>query len=358
MAGPLLLTCGAALAFSGAPRGAARAGPAAPRCRARAEATAFEREQWALLLRHHEGFWKGVWTSFDADGAPLDELEADSAWVLGKGGGSLIQVNTYFVGSVRASCDVCQDDVQARQLQVGTYAPGEMPAVRLAANGLAFGPRVTKRGALTAEVGLRDGVSRLRVLFAYEPRYGPSGGPPTALALGRVSVIRECLDRPPLREEPRGQSQARPSGEAADFWRPNDGAPPLGLWRGERAAYAPDGLRAKPLPPAHLRACRCSAAPPPPAEVGAGGGEAAGACVLHMPGGIAVECPRELAPAAPAELRVSWAPDGARRRLLRAALGITALGRVVTESDEEVVMTPPTCDGFAVEELEQLPAAL
>lgn len=321
--------------------------------RASGGVAAFERAQWELLLAQHQGFWKGVWTSHSSTGDEVDELEADSAWVLGKGGNTLIQYNTYFIGSVRANCETCQDSVEARQLQVGSYAPGEMAGVRLAANGIAFGPRVTKRGTMTAEVGLRDGISRLRVLFAYEPEYGPGGGPPTSLRLGRLTLIRECFDRPPLREEPRERSATRPSGDAADFWRPNDGAPLLGLWRGERTVYAPDGLRTESVQPTHLRTCRCSGGKG--ADDGADG---AATSALHLPGGIAVEFEREILPATPTELRVSWLPDGARTRLLRGALGLTALGRVVTENEAEVVMTPPVCDGFAVEQLEQLPPAL
>jgi hypothetical protein len=212
---------------------------------------------------------------------------------------------------------------------------------------------VTKRGALTAEVGLRDGVSRLRVLFAYEPRYAPSGGPPTALALGRLTVIREALDRPPLVDEPRAQSAARPSGEAADFWWADDGKPLLGLWQGARARYSADALAAETVAPTHLRACRC-------ANAAAGGaadddGANAGGVALVLPGGIRIECPREIAPALPVELAVAWRPVAGGPTLHRAALALAALGRVVTESADEVVMTPPTCDGFVVEALEQLP---
>ncbi|KAG8459905.1 hypothetical protein KFE25_010954 [Diacronema lutheri] len=345
-----VLLCACSAVRSAGMRTGARVVPRA-RPMALGNAAELERSQWELLLAHHEGFWKGVWESVDANGAPIDELEADSAWVRGKGGDTLIQVNTYFVGSVRANCEVCQDSVQARQLQVGSYACGQMPGVRLAGRGVAFGPRVTKRGALTAEVGLRDGASRLRVLFAYEPRYAPSGGPPTSLALGRVTLIREALDRPPLREEPREASVARPSGAAADFWRENDGTPLLGLWRGERAVHSADGVRHETVSPMHLRACRCAVG-------GAAGAEPANGCVLQLPGGITVECPRDVLPATPAELRVSWLPDGAGARLVRAALGITALGRVVAENEAEVVVTPPVCDGFAVEELERLPPAL
>jgi hypothetical protein len=352
----LVFTCACALVAPRHPQPAARV--VAPRSRVVASTpSSFERAQWELLLRHHEGFWKGVWTSVDQRGEQVDEVEADSAWVQTKGG-DLIQVNTYFIGSVRSSCEVCQDSVQARQLQVGSYSEGQMAGVRLAGRGIAFGPRVTKRGAMTAELGLRDGVSRLRVLFAYEPQYAPTGGPPTALSLGRVSVIRESFDRPPLREEPRAQSDARPSGRAADFWRPSEGAPLLGLWQGERALYAPsDGaneLRTEPVAPTHLRKCKCSA----PAPADADAAEAEANVVLHLPGGISVECPRDILPATPTELRIGWQPEGAEPGLLRAALALTALGRVVSENEEEVVITPPTCDGFVVEQLEQLAPAL
>lgn len=347
----ILIAC--TLAFVGPSRAPARA-RAAPRGVVHASTpTAFADAQWDLLLAHQEGFWKGVWSSCDADGAPIDELEADSAWVRTKTGKELIQVNTYFVGSVRANCEVCQDSVEGRQLQVGSYAPGAMAGVRLAGRGVAFGPRVTKRGALTAEVGLRDGVSRLRVLFTYDPRYAPTGGPPTALELGRLTVIRECLDRPPLVDEPRGQSAARPSGEAADFWWADDGAPLLGLWKGERARYTVDALSAEPLAPTHLRACRC--ANPAAAADAADERADAGSVALVLPGGIRIDCPRQIAPATPVELAVAWRPAAGGPTLHRASLALTALGRVVTENADEVVMTPPTCDGFVVEALEQLP---
>lgn len=351
---------GVRLAYSTTPR--ARSAPsAAPRAHVLAmsdissDISPFDQAQWEALREQQEEFWKGLWTTHAPDGEVLDELEADSAWVKTKGD-QIIQVNTYFIGSVRANCDTCQDSVTAKQVQVGTYAPGQMPGVRLAGAGVAFGPRVTKRGAMTAEVGLRDGISRVRVSFVYDPQYGPAGGPPTSLELARMTVVRECLDRPPLRDEPREASGTRPSGTAADFWRPATDAPLLGLWEGERATYSrgEDGtafVTTEAVAPTHLRACRCSGG-------GAGAEAADSATRLALRGGITIECPRQILPAESNALCLSWVPDGAVPLLRRAMLEVTALGRVVTENDEEVVMSPPVCDSLVVEELRQRAPAL
>lgn len=293
-------------------------------------------DQFRALVTEQEDFWRGLWTTYDADGTAVDEMEVDSAWVKDKSGG-LIMVNSYYIGAVRANCDTCQDSMTVRQLQVGDFSSSKMAGIHVCGPGVAFGPKLTANGNMLAEVGIRQGASRLRVAWTYatQPELVDDQ---LVLDLKRFVVVREALDRPPLRDEARSSAATRPSGDAADFWRPYE--EPWGMATAvaqvERRELVEDGdtafLTAGEI---ELPEGQCASAP----DVN-----------LRLEGGIGLGFRKRLlvkAGGEPWHLTAVWQPEaGEQAWIATLSMGLQAADGAASEGDEAL---GPRFESFRVD---------
>ncbi|CAM9339089.1 unnamed protein product [Discosporangium mesarthrocarpum] len=310
------------------------------------------KHQWDAFAHHQAKRWFGVWSTHDAEGMLMDEVDLDTDLRLSADGQEIEHVNTLYGGSIKSDCERCHDSVDTREVCVGTYTPDTL---RQIACGPAYlsGPSVSRRGALTTEIGLSRPDFRVRciVIHAIPDDQLQGIDPPTSLRLDRIVLVRENLKSHPIRGYKASEV----------VWAEPEPTRLLGLWRGKRQTLVPSpGLPKiewgeENVAPTHLRKCRCS---------GAGDEGEEGVARLDFQGGIRLEAPRQVLAGEPTSLALSWLPKGGgeQHSVLRGEVGFRALGRVKDTvyskgGMQQVVISPPEMLRFDVEELEPVASA-
>lgn len=311
--------------------------------------------EWETFARTQAGKWRGLWTTYDHNGAQQGAPDwIDTNLELSPDGKRIRHVNTLFVGATQSDY---VNTVETREIIVGEYTADTF---RHRAHGSCYlhGPGVTPRGDMTTELGVCQGELRVRCIVVHRPvQERGETRPPSRLILERVHLVTEgvapaegSIPIPPT-SLPRLQIH-QPS------W--------LGLWRGYSSILesAVDGEVAEAswhqeqISPTHLRKCRCSGVDQ----------DGEGTLSLEADGGIRLEAPRAVDAGQPTEMQFGWAfsarAGGDERRIVRANVRFRALTRIVdtpgVESDpgsSVVRVSPPELLRFAVEELEPVPTA-
>jgi len=244
-----------------------------------------DEEQWEMFIRNSAGYWKGIQTGYDPSDDQVEDFmytEVNMCHTKTETLDELVQTNSFVAGEIRADCEVCYDSERLKSKEVGKFTVGKMKNVRVCGNVDLRGPAPTPRG-LSTELSFRHDDSRLRVLLAYKPidfqEVQNVGMIPSALGLSDIVVVRERIEKRPLKLDQDPDSMWRPTTNKEAF----DKFSKQGFLSGSRRTYNPSGLEFSDRLPnltsglSPLKKCDGPAAAPGTAIAGATGGGAAGA---------------------------------------------------------------------------------
>lgn len=313
--------------------------------------------QWDLFTKHHvKGRWRGTWTTYDYMG---DEVDSTMASVLLQPKSSpdekddfitsVIHEHEIITGITSADCNTCFDSTQARTIPVATYQYEKeddeiirtnlaQRKIRCASVGMCVGPTLLRSGAMSTEMILRHGDSRLRVIFMHGPAWEkgvePGSCPPMGLKLFRTILSRESINRPFPGPTAQNERENPPTEGNPQFFRP---VPPFqwhAKWEGSSWTYGSQtGDKGWSITDMEEK----------DAWHGRPTGDNENVWNMRLPGGILIQCPRMVYSGEVGLCRVAWMPEGERGphmlgSLLRLEAGISALEPILSEDDEEMMV--------------------
>jgi len=327
------------------------------------------KRQWELFTENHinsQGKWQGTWTTYDYMGDEIDSVLASVVLKRETDGNddaandnepfeSISHSHEIITDSTTTDCDTCYDSTQARTIPVAKYMYDSNKSnlaqrkIRLASVGMSVGPSLLRSGAMSTELILRHGDSRLRVIFmhgpAWEKNVEPGSCPPMGLKLFRTTISRESLlseDRPFPGPTPETERQHPPKEGNPQFFRP---VPPFqwhAQWKGSSWTYGEQNGD---------KGWAIDEMEDQDAWHGRPTGDTENVWSLRLPGGILLQCPRMVYPDEVGLCRLAWMPEGERGpdmlgALLRLETGVTALQPIVVGddafNDEVVGFHPPS----------------
>jgi len=313
------------------------------------------KRQWDLFLKHHaKGQWRGTWTTYDYMGDEVDSTLASVILQPNADGTSITHAHEIITDIQKADCNTCFDSSQAQTLPLGTYTYDatthtsnlSQRKIRCASVGMCTGPSLLRSGAMSTELILQHGDSRLRVIYMHGPAWEkgvePGSCPPMGLKVFRCIVSKESLaSSRPFPGPTREQELDNPPNEGnAQFFRP---VPPFqwhAEWEGSSWTYGKSkgdqGWSIEQMEEGD-------------AWHGRPTGDNENVWNLRLGGGILLQCPRMITGEEVGICRLAWLPEGERGptnlgTLLRLEAGITALEPMVMEEDqnEMVGFFPPS----------------
>lgn len=327
--------------------------------------------QWDLFRTNHVGRWEGVWETFNPIGDNIGTVEAIFDVSL-EDDVTATMSQAIRENSVSSDCETCHDSTQERWLPLGQVGTGALRRMTCAGPAMVNGPTVLRSGALSTELGLRFGDSRVRVTFQHIPAWeGDSTagiGPPDCLDLFRVVMRRETLrDAPPTRaqaEADRSDDKYAGGKGAVDLWR---GFPPFQWaqlptepWRGTHHVVSSQQFSDVPTTVNEDDAASWLWHEYIRGDDGDGSGTSQ--WHLRLPGGVLIQCPRRI-PRQPEEeggasamFRLAWLAESTS--LVRASVGVCALEEEDSGGDDDMLsvrLKPPSIVSFSADELERSP---
>ncbi|CAM9100799.1 unnamed protein product [Ascophyllum nodosum] len=320
--------------------------------------------EWNDYKAAHAGNWQGMWTTYNAAGNQQGGSDRMDALIeLSPDGETLRHVNILYVGSIDSECSTCFDSVETREIPLGLFTKDKF---KHRAFGPVYlnGPRVTRRGDMNIEVGIRNANRRVRCIVTHRPQFDGVVQRPQ-LVLERIVLVNETSA-----QEGRGQVVDLPW---SHFKMPRW----LGLWRGRnmvldacsdvdvgRVSNSKSNSnelawREEIWAPSHLRKCRCSG-------VAGDDTHADTHALLELDGGVRVEAPKVVLGGEPAEMSLRWATDqiatGEPSRIALAKVRFEALSKIVGNGvnggdTNNVRISPPKLLRFDVADLEPVKSA-
>ena len=178
----------------------------------------FHKNQWELYTQHHVGHWFGIQAGYDADVAEVEDyMYCEVKLDKNKEGTEVKHTNSLVLGEIRADCETCFDSERLKSKEIGTYSLGKLKS-RVCANVEVRGPGLTPRG-ISTEVIFRHDDGRIRVLLAHAPvdyiEIEQVGSVPSAYALRDIVVVRERLNKRPLKTDTNPDIMWVPTHESA-----------------------------------------------------------------------------------------------------------------------------------------------
>ena len=270
-------------------------------------------------------------------------------------------INSLVLGEIRADCEVCFDSERLKSKEVGTYSLGKLKS-RVCANVDIRGPGLTPRG-ISTELIFRHDDGRIRVLLAHSPidfvEVQGVGSVPSAYALRDIVIVRERLDKRPLKTD----------SNADIMWRPTADGTFAGPFTGSRQRFSTQGVvESEAVSFASLPACQVVSDEVKSAltgdkqqddhksSTGNSDSEIEGGEMYTriFDGGIMIEAPWIIAAGLEVRARVSWVPcagTSSAPTLYAADVGLLAVAEVMQLPTGNSVLVPPKLIDFYVETL-------
>lgn len=330
------------------------------------EVETFHKNQWELYLQHHVGRWVGIQAGYDPDLVEIEDyMYCETLLEKNVENTQVKHISSLVLGEIRADCEVCFDSERLKSKEVGTYSLGNLRS-RVCANVDVRGPALTPRG-ISTELIVRHDDGRVRVLLAHSPidfvELEGVGSVPSAYALKDIVIVRERLEKRPLKSDDNPDI----------MWQPTVDGIFSGSFAGNRQRFSAQGVvESEMVSFASLPACQVLSDEVKELLVSSSTSDEqqndhksssssnnnsnnSGDIYKRVfDGGIMIEAPWIIAAGLEVRARVSWVPCGGRSSkpvLYAADVGLLAVAEVTQLPAGNTILVPPELVDFYVETL-------